>query len=35
MGPVRRMLPPMGGFDFSPIVIFIIIQLAMGAVCGG
>jgi YggT family protein len=33
MGPVRRMLPPMGGFDFSPIVIFILIQVAMGAVC--
>ncbi|MDB3923640.1 YggT family protein, partial [Luminiphilus sp.] len=33
MSPVRSMLPAMGGLDFSPIVIFIainIIQIALG-----
>lgn len=27
MAPVRKIIPPMGGMDFSPIFIFIIIQL--------
>lgn len=27
MGPVRKIIPPMGGLDFSPIFIFIAIQL--------
>lgn len=27
MGPLRKVLPPMGGLDFSPILIFIIIGL--------
>ncbi|MBT4520380.1 MAG: YggT family protein [Halieaceae bacterium] len=27
MAPVRRMLPPMGGMDFSPILIFILINI--------
>jgi YggT family protein len=27
MGPVRKVVPPMGGLDFSPIFIFIIIGL--------
>ncbi len=27
MAPVRKVIPPMGGLDFSPIFIFIIIQL--------
>ena len=27
MGPLRKVLPPMGGLDFSPIFIFIIIRL--------
>ncbi len=27
MGPLRKVLPPMGGLDFSPIFIFIIIGL--------
>ena len=30
----RRFIPPMGGFDLSPIVVFIIIQIAMSQVCG-
>lgn len=27
MGPVRKIIPPMGGMDFSPIFIFIAIQV--------
>jgi len=27
MAPFRRMLPPMGGLDFSPIVLFILINV--------
>jgi YggT family protein len=29
----RRFIPPVGGLDLSPIVIFIIIRLAQGALC--
>ena len=29
LGPVRRTLPPMGGFDFSPIVVLLLIQLVL------
>jgi YggT family protein len=27
MAPVRRLLPPMGGLDFSPILVFILINV--------
>ncbi len=27
LAPVRNLLPPMGGFDFSPIIVLIGIQL--------
>ncbi len=27
MAPVRKVIPPMGGLDFSPIFIFIVIQI--------
>ena len=30
MAPVRKILPPMGGLDFSPIIIFIGIQILSG-----
>jgi YggT family protein len=30
MAPVRRLLPAMGGFDFSPIVVLIAAQLLRG-----
>jgi YggT family protein len=30
----RRFIPPIGGLDLSPIFIFIILQLIMGAICG-
>ena len=25
--PIRRVLPPMGGIDFSPVVLLVIVQL--------
>lgn len=38
MAPVRRLLPPMGGIDFSPILVFIIInvvQIALRHIAAG
>ena len=36
LGPVRRALPPMAGFDFSPLLIFIALSIARNALgCGG
>lgn len=34
MGPLRRMVPPLGRFDISPIVAFIILWLFQAAVAG-
>jgi YggT family protein len=30
LGPVRRVLPPMGGLDLSPLVVIIGIQILTG-----
>jgi YggT family protein len=27
MGPFRRIIPPLGGMDFSPIVLFLVLQV--------
>ncbi len=35
LGPVRRALPAMGGFDFSPIVVVIGLQLLGQALVRG
>ncbi|MBE9539181.1 MAG: YggT family protein [Proteobacteria bacterium] len=38
MAPVRKILPPMGGLDFSPIVVFIlinVIQIALRHMAAG
>jgi YggT family protein len=32
LDPIRRVLPPMGGFDFSPMVLLIGLQLLKGLV---
>ena len=29
LGPVRKILPPMGGFDLSPLLILILLQVVM------
>ena len=34
LGPLRRMVPPVGMFDISPIVAFIILWLCQAAVAG-
>ena len=31
LGPVRRALPPLGGFDLSPIVVIFGLQILAGA----
>jgi YggT family protein len=31
MGPMRRVIPPIGGLDISPIFIFIMLQIVAGA----
>lgn len=30
LAPIRRLLPPMGGFDFSPVVLLLLFQLIGG-----
>jgi YggT family protein len=30
LAPVRRVLPPFGGLDFSPLVVIVLLQLANG-----
>ncbi|TLM98475.1 YggT family protein [bacterium] len=27
MGPFRRLIPPLGGMDFSPIILFMVLNL--------
>ena len=27
LAPIRRILPPLGGFDFSPLVLIILVQI--------
>lgn len=35
LGPVRRALPPLGGFDLSPIVVVIGLQLLSSMILRG
>jgi YggT family protein len=35
MGFFRRYIPPVGGFDLSPIVIFLIISVVRRQICFG
>ena len=34
LGPLRRMIPPWGGWDFSPIIAFFILWLFQSAIAG-
>jgi YggT family protein len=34
LGPLRRVIPPLGGFDLSPIVAFIALEIVAGAIRG-
>lgn len=31
LNPVRRLLPPMGGLDFSPMVVLLLARVVQGA----
>jgi YggT family protein len=33
--PFRRIIPPLGGFDLSFIVVFFLIEIVQRAICGG
>lgn len=35
LGPLRRMIPPIGMFDISPMVVIIGLRLLSAAVAGG
>ena len=35
LDPVRRALPPMGGFDLSPLIVFFALHLIRGVIVGG
>jgi YggT family protein len=35
LAPLRRVIPALGGFDLSFIVLFILIQVVQSAICGG
>jgi YggT family protein len=34
LGPLRRMIPPVGTFDISPIIAFVILWLFQAAIAG-
>lgn len=31
MAPIRRLLPPLGGLDFSPMIVLVVARLIQGA----
>lgn len=31
LGPIRSVLPPMGGFDLSPLIVIVLISVIRGA----
>lgn len=37
LGPLRRLIPPMGvggmGFDFSPLIVILVLTLLRGVIC--
>ncbi|NMB25022.1 MAG: YggT family protein [Firmicutes bacterium] len=32
LAPFRRMLPPLGGFDLSPVLVFAVLEFIRGAI---
>lgn len=30
--PIRRVVPPIGGFDFSPLILLLLLELARGII---
>ena len=35
LGPVRRVVPPLGAFDLSPLIVLLLAQFLLGAICPG
>lgn len=35
LGPLRRVIPPLGMFDLSPLIVFIGLQILQRAICSG
>jgi YggT family protein len=33
LGLLRRYIPPIGGFDFSPLIVFLVIRIIRGYLC--
>jgi YggT family protein len=33
MGPLRRLIPPIGGLDISPIIIFLALSVIRNSLC--
>ncbi len=33
LGPLRRVIPPIGGFDLSPLVVFFGLRLLQASIC--
>jgi YggT family protein len=34
LAPIRRLLPPMAGLDFSPLIVFLVARLLQSVVLG-
>jgi YggT family protein len=34
VGPIRRLLPPLGGLDFSPLVVMLLLELVRNGLAG-
>jgi YggT family protein len=35
LGPVRRVVPPLGAFDLSPLIVLLLAQFLLNAICPG
>ena len=35
LGPVRRIIPPLGAFDLSPLVVLLLAELLISNICPG
>jgi YggT family protein len=34
LGPLRRVVPPLGAFDLSPLILILIVRLVQAQICG-
>jgi YggT family protein len=35
LGPVRRVVPPLGAFDLSPLIVLLLAQVIQSSLCPG